>query len=176
MQAARFSVLRWSAWAPGLDSVSLWQQWARAGRCQPAGGDGAATPRVDFLPPMLRRRLSTLSRAALWAAYDCAAGEHHWRSVFASPHGEIHRTVELLGSLADGEPLSPNGFSLSVHNTASGLYAIASGNRAPSTAVAAGRDTLAMALVDAAGWLARGEERVLLVFGDEPLPDRKSVV
>lgn len=166
MQSATFSVLRWSAWAPGLDSAALWRRWAEGER--PPAGDAKAA--VDFLPAMLRRRLSSLSRAALWSAYQCAAGEHQWRTVFASPHGEIHRTVELLGSLAQGEPLSPNGFSLSVHNTASGLYAIASGNRAPSSAVAAGRDTLPMALLDAAGWLVRGEERVLVVFGDEPLP------
>lgn len=168
MQAATFSVLRWSAWAPGLDNAAAWRRWAGGERLPCA--DETARPRVDFLPPLLRRRLSSLSRAALAAAYECAAGEHGWRTIFASPHGEIHRTVELLGSLADSEPLSPNGFSLSVHNTASGLYAIASGNRAPSSAVAAGRDTLAMALIDAAGWLARGEQRVLLVFGDEPLP------
>jgi hypothetical protein len=90
--------------------------------------------------------------------------------VFASQHGEIHRTLGLLGDLAQGEPLSPMAFSLSVHNTASGLYSIASGNTAPSTAVAAGLDTLPMALVEAMGQLQRHEE-VMVVYAEEPLPE-----
>src|SRR5690606_27945042 len=49
-------------------------------------------------------------------------------------------------------------------------YSIASGNTAASTAIAAGRDTLAMAVIEAAGLLLQ-HERDLLVFADEPLPE-----
>jgi hypothetical protein len=59
---------------------------------------------------------------------------------------------------------------LSVHNTGSGLYSIASGNTAPSTAIAAGRDSLAMAMIEAAGQLQYARE-LLVVFADEPLPE-----
>ncbi len=169
--ALTLSLLRWSAWTPGTTSVDEW----RARLCA-AGADSSeqatAPPKVDFVPPLLRRRLSTLSRSALAVAADCLGSESPGcRTVFASPHGEVSRTVELLRQLAAGEPLSPNAFSLSVHNTASGLYAIASGNRAASTALAAGRDTLALAFIEAAGRLARNPEPLLLVFADEPLPD-----
>jgi hypothetical protein len=166
MQAVRFSVRRWSAWAPGLAEAGQWSAWAQGREAMAATG----SPSVDFVAPLLRRRLSELSRMALWAAYQCAAGQHDLPTVFASPHGEIHRTTKLLDELAAGEPLSPNGFSLSVHNTASGLYAIASGNRAPATAVAAGLDTLALAVIDAVGQLARGAAAVMVVMADEPLP------
>jgi len=132
--------------------------------------DASGTPAVEFVPPLLRRRLSNLSKAALRSAFDCARNEIDLPTVFASPHGEIHRTCALLGELAAIEPLSPNAFSLSVHNTASGLYAIASGNRAPSTAVAAGADSLEMAIFEARGSIAHGAERVLVVMADEPLP------
>lgn len=133
-------------------------------------------PAVDFVPPLLRRRLSDLSKAALWTAFRCAALDapeaHRGRTVFASPHGEIHRTSALLDDLARGEPLSPNAFSLSVHNTASGLYAIAGGQRAPSTAIAAGVDTLEMAVIEALGSLRHsGEKTAMVVFADEPLPE-----
>jgi hypothetical protein len=123
---------------------------------------------LDFLPSLQRRRLSDLSKLALWAAFDCA-GPAAVRTVFASPHGEIQRTQALLANLAAAEPLSPTAFSLSVHNTASGLYSIASNNCEPSTAIAAGADTLALAVVEAAGALQHCE-RVLVVFADEPLP------
>jgi len=135
-----------------------------------------SAPAVDFVPPMLRRRLSDLSKAALWTAYRCAGlpgpDAHRGRTIFASPHGEIHRTITLLDDLARGEPLSPNAFSLSVHNTASGLYAIAAGQRAPSTALAAGADTLEMAVIEALGALRHsGEKTAMVVFADEPLPE-----
>lgn len=162
-----FTLQRWSAWAPGVETPQQWQDWA-AGRLAIAADD--STPPLEFINPMLRRRLSRLSRLALKVAYEGAAGDHALRTVFASRHGEIHRTRGLLADLAAGEPLSPMAFSLSVHNTASGLYSIASGNTAPSTAIAAGRDTLAMAVIEAAGQLQQAE-RVMVVFADEPLPE-----
>lgn len=168
MQAVRFSILEWSAWAPGLQTAAQWSAWAHG---ENAVAASAAPPPVDFIPALLRRRLSALSRAALWAAFQCGGGDRALRTVFASPHGEIHRTKSLLDDLAAGAPLSPNAFSLSVHNTASGLYAIAGENRAASTALAAGVDTLEMAVIEAAGMLARGAGRVLVVLADEPLPE-----
>jgi len=173
MQAVSFSILRWSAWAPGLDSAEQWAAWARGETAVAESG----APAVDFVPPLLRRRLSELSKAALSVAFRCAQpgepGEHRGRTVFASSQGEIHRTQRLLDDLARGEPLSPNAFSLSVHNTASGLYAIAGGQRAPSTAVAAGVETLEMAVIEALGALRHGAERaVMVVLAEEPLPDR----
>jgi hypothetical protein len=118
---------------------------------------------------MQRRRLSRLSRLALSAAHSCAGERHFLPTVFASRHGEIHRTLGLLGDLAHNEPLSPMAFSLSVHNTASGLYSITTGNTAPSTAIAAGADTLSMAMIEAIGQLQRHDE-VMVVYAEEPLP------
>jgi len=175
--ALTLSLLRWSAWTPGTLGVDEWRARLRAATSDHA--EQGSPPAVDFVPPLLRRRLSTLSRSALAVAADCLgrpasdaspAQVHDCRTIFASPHGEVGRTVELLQQLAAGEPLSPNAFSLSVHNTASGLYAIATGNRAASTALAAGRDTLPLAFIEAAGRLARDPTPLLLVFADEPLP------
>jgi hypothetical protein len=61
---------------------------------------------------------------------------------------------------------------MSVHNTASGLYSIASGNAAPSNAVAAMHDSLPTALVDAAATLAVGRaSRVMVVVAEEPVAE-----
>lgn len=169
--ALTLSLLRWSAWTPGTTSVDEWRALLCATDSSASAPPTEQTkPAVDFVPPLLRRRLSGLSRSALAVAGDCLGTDSATRTIFASPHGEVGRTVELLQQLAAGEPLSPNAFSLSVHNTASGLYAIATGNRAASTALAAGRDTLALAFIEAAGRLARDPEPLLLVFADEPLP------
>ena len=165
--AVSCSLLHWASWMPGVVSAADWQAWAAG--ALPIG-DTEENPSVDFIPAMQRRRLSRLSRFALAAAHACVDEPRGLPTVFASRHGEIHRTVGLLKDLARQEPLSPMAFSLSVHNTASGLHSIVTGNTAPSTAIAAGADTLPMALIEAMGQL-QYHERVLLVYAEEPLPE-----
>jgi hypothetical protein len=129
---------------------------------------------LDFVPISLRRRCSTLSRVTLAVAHAAvrrAGLTAHHQTVFASSHGESHITKDLLVELARDQQLSPMGFSLSVHNAASGLYSIATGNTAPSTAIAAGSDTFRMGLLEALLSLEIGEaEDVLLVCSDDLVP------
>ena len=163
-----FRVRRWAGWAPGLESTADWADWAQGNRSlDPA----APPPRPADVPAMLRRRTSPLSKAALQALYTCAEGEHHRRVVFASRHGELTRSTGLLEDLARQEPLSPNAFSLSVHNTVLGIYSIASANQAPGSAIAAGLDSLPAGVLEAVGYLQRGEPEVLLVVADDAVPD-----
>jgi len=169
--SVNFDVLSWSAWAPGLETAGQWHDWLIKGAA-PSLRQNDILPDVSFVPAMQRRRLSRLSKMSLSTLYKCVADKHDYRSVFASPHGEIHRTVELLQELAKNEPLSPMGFSLSVHNTAAGIYSITSGNKAPSTSVASGRDTLEQALVEAVAQSFQCGEPVALVYADEPLPSQ----
>jgi hypothetical protein len=168
MSRLSFSIERWAAWAPGVETAAEWAQWTAGERPIAEEPD---RPDVGFLPAMLRRRTSRITKAALWAAHECGAGENAWPTVFSSRHGELHRSHGLLSELARGEPLSPNAFSLSVHNTASGLNSIATGNRAPSTALAAGQDTLVAGVIEALGRIHAGAERVLLVHADERVPE-----
>jgi hypothetical protein len=76
-----------------------------------------------------------------------------------------------MNSLASGEPVSPNAFSLSVHNTVSSLFSIARGDRTHSTAIAAGGSTVEAGFLEARGLLAEAPDAsALLVYYDEPLP------
>jgi hypothetical protein len=90
-------------------------------------------------------------------------------SVFATCQGEIQTAHRLIGEFRDAGQVSSAHFAQSVHNTPSGLYAMATRNTAPST-------TLTGANAIAAGWLeaalvARDAERpVLLSIADEPVP------
>ncbi len=113
-------------------------------------GSSEAKPDLNFVDPMLRRRLSPLARAALHVANDCASDLPTVPVVYASRHGELTRTVELLRSLAREEALSPTTFSLSVLNSAAGAFSIARGDPAPAIALAAGTETLGWGLLDAA--------------------------
>lgn len=161
------ALLHWAAWAPGLNSKAEWQQWALGERMM--GTEGI--PDVGFLPPMLRRRLSRLSKMALYVAYSCLPVAQPVRMVFASRHGDFGTTYTLLQSITQGEPLSPTAFSMSVHNTSAGYYSIARRDTSASTALASGDDSLESGFLDAASLLcAKRSQQVLLVYADEPLP------
>jgi len=91
--------------------------------------------------------------------------------VFASRHGDVARSMDLLGSLAAAEPLSPTGFGLSVHNAIAALYSIARGHRGNYLALAAGQSTVETACLEAAGLLADGAREVRVVVYESSLPD-----
>jgi hypothetical protein len=108
----------------------------------------------------------------LAAACACAAPDALARvaTVFASRHGNLNESVELLHRLARREPLSPTRFSHTVHNAQAGLFSIAVGNRHGSSSVAAGEETFACGWLEALCFLERAPQRpVLLVVGDVPL-------
>ncbi len=151
---------------PGIFTPEQWAAYV-AGQLQPSD---EATPSVTFVEPMLRRRLSRLSRQLLAVAKPCAEVAPGSRAmVFASQHGELTTTVQLLQALAKQETPSPMGFSLSVHNTAAGLYSIATRDQAPATAIAAGQHTLKAALIEAYGQLHNGADSVVMAYAEEPL-------
>lgn len=144
--------------------VARWSSWPVA---------AAAAPDIGFIEPMVRRRLSTLSRIALKVAHDCVAQYPEVRVVFASRHGELRRTTDILESITTGEPVSPTAFSLSVLNAMSGVFGIARGDRSPANAVSAGAETLGYALLEAhAQYAADPSGPVLLVYADEPADAR----
>jgi hypothetical protein len=164
----RARVLRWSAWAPGRESREDWEAWARAPAPIPAEGH----PEARFLPAMLRRRCTPLTRIVLAAAFGCLGeGERGAvRTVFASRHGSINESIELLRAVVARERISPAKFSHTVHNAQAGLYCIAAGNREASSSLAARADTFACGWLEALGHLEREPERpVLYVIGDVAL-------
>lgn len=127
-------------------------------------------PDAKAVPPMLRRRLTRWGRMALETACACAEDITAETPVlFSSRHGDTQRTCVLLQDLAVGEPLSPTAFSLSVHNASLGIYTIVQQALGPSLALAAGKESLAHAMLEATGLLATGAEQVLLVHTDDDL-------
>lgn len=138
--------------------VAHWSSWSLA-----------AIPEVGFIEPMVRRRLSRLSKVALKVAHDCTEERPDVRMVFASRHGELRRTTEILDAIAAVESVSPTAFSLSVLNAMSGIFGIARKDRAPANAISAGAETLGYALVEAyAQYASDASVPVLLVYADEP--------
>ncbi len=131
----------------------------------------AVQPGEQALPGSIRRRVTSLGRRALAAAWSFAP-EQNTRFIFSSRHGEYARTFSMLQTLAKEDTVSPADFSMSVHHALAGVMSIAMGNRKGHTALAAGADTFGYGLMEAAACLSeKPSEPVLLVHYDEPLPD-----
>lgn len=166
----RFVLESWSAWAPGLEEPEAWRTWAK----DPTPLAEEGTPNARFLPPMLRRRCTPLSKMMLRTAFECVEEDarSEVRTVFASRHGSINESLDLLRCVAEDAPLSPARFSHTVHNAQAGLFSIAAGNRQASASIAAQEDTLGCGFLEACAHLERDpERRVLLVVGDAPLAE-----
>lgn len=148
--------------------VACWSSWPAA---------GGKTPELAFVEPIVRRRLSSLSKMALKVAHDCAAEHSAVRVVFASRHGELRRTTDILEDIAADQPVSPTAFSLSVLNAMTGIFGIARADKSPATAVSAGAETLGYALLEAhAQHCADPATPVLVVYADEPADARYGAV
>jgi hypothetical protein len=161
---------KWAAWAPGHEDEQAWLGWCAAPR--PLGAEGR--PEAGFLPALLRRRCSALTRIMLTVSFDCCGEDERARvgSVFASRHGNINESIELLERLAHQLPLSPTRFSHSVHNAQAGLFSIAAENRHASSSIAAEAETFACGFLEALTFLERAPESpVLLVTADVPLSE-----
>jgi hypothetical protein len=90
-------------------------------------------------------------------------------TVFATCHGEIQTAETLIADFRATAMVSSARFALSVHNTPSGLYSVATGSTAPSTTIT-GANAVAAGWLDAALTALDGGRSVLLSIADEPVP------
>lgn len=167
----QLTIEHWRAWMPGISSSLQWRQW-----CQSETIDNSdSSIDVSVIPPMLRRRLSPMGRAAtssLMPLLPKLQEPSNTPIIFASRHGEVGRTQKMLCDLAADELLSPTAFSLSVHNAICGIISINQKITANINAIAAAGAELISCLIEAAGLLSENNCRqVLCVLCDEPLPE-----
>ncbi len=161
-----------------IDGIALWSPtlpgWDRAA---PALRGGPAPPAADRPPaPALlsaneRRRAPDSVLLALEVAAAAVAVSSHKAAdvatVFASAHGDLPITDALCKTLAaDPRLLSPTRFHHSIHNAASGYWAIGTGSPLASTALAAAEASFAAGLLEAATQCAADGRPVMLVAYD----------
>jgi len=165
-----FSIPQWQSWAAHLPDKPAWQRWAREEDTATESSTEARPPRLDFLPPMQRRRLSSMARTVFSCAWPLAEQHPNMPLVFASRHGETSRSFPLLQTLAADEPLSPTSFCLSVHNAIAAQWSILRGETAESVALSSADDGLEHAFVEAGLLLSAGHSQVLVVIAEESPP------
>jgi len=121
-----------------LDEFIIWHE-----------SDAEKLPDVSFVPAMMRRRMTNLEKIAIGLAGKIAPETPGYTTVFASQFGEWEQTIQLVTQFHDDNEMSPAGFSNSVHNAAAGLFSLLTKNVNSYTSIAAGDNTLEMAVLKA---------------------------
>jgi len=154
-------VLGAGLWAPGFEGLGPWVEGRRAAT--------PGEPSAAIVPPRLARRTSFLTRMAAEVLGQAAAGADlsQVMTVYASAYGEVQTLAALLEMLCSDGIFSPARFHNSVHNTAGGHISIATANRAFSTTLAAGAETVPMGLFEALALLDDRGGHAIVVFADE---------
>lgn len=131
----------------------------------------ASYPELQQIPALQRRRLSDLTKISLHLAFANQI-EADTPVVFASRHGDLHKTSQLLKQVARDDDLSPTQFALSVHNAMVGQYSILTQHRAQHSSVAAGDASLHYGILEAWTLLQCNDcDQVLIVYADQRLPE-----
>jgi hypothetical protein len=142
--------------------------------------DLGTRPEAKLLPTRARSRASLLTRmlaevgeqVGLAEAVAQGAAAQDTALVVGSAWGEFRTTEELLAMMyRDDGALSPARFQASVHNHGAGQLSIACEHRGFTTSLASGLHTVAACLEEAFTLLAHDSARVVVLVGDEPLPD-----
>ena len=169
MGTIAFNIEQWHALSPGLETPSAWKNI----NITDAFPESTHPFNSDLIPPMMRRRMSALSKVALQTAIHLQKTQDKALDylIFSSRHGELPRTVELLQQVLQGEEASPMAFSQSVHNTCAGLFTIATKSPIPATSLAGCESSLHHALIEASAYLSEHPTHTVLVIDfDAPLP------
>lgn len=137
-------------------------------------GDEPPLPELPQVPAMTRRRMSKLTKLAFDSALNTLISPttSSLDIIYASRHGDLHKTLGLLAQVAAQEALSPTQFALSVHNAIAGQLSLYLKSNADACAISAGADSLHYALLEAAIRLNTDPalQHVLVVYADEPVP------
>lgn len=165
-----FSIRKCVAWSGELNSSEDWQAFAQGNKQLTTE---LTLPALKQIPAMQRRRLSPFAKLSLHCALEAADGFlDSVPCVFASRHGDLQKTSQLISDVAAKEVLSPTNFGLSVHNAVGGLFSIYTGNKEPLTAISAGEDTFFISIVDAVSKLYSNDyARILVVYTETIVPE-----
>ncbi len=154
-------------------AISNWSGWAGTPIAELESNSKltySSTPDVQNIPPLLRRRLNLLGRAAASEILRHSEKNDDTPVVYASRHGDIERTLAILQELADQQTVSPMNFSLAVHNAICGVISIHQALRGNISTIAA-IDPLVPVLLEACGLLAEGHKKILCVICDVSTPE-----
>lgn len=172
MQDMTLYIQSFAACGPHIDCVPSIDQGR--GMVPTSAWDNDWMPDTSFIPKRAFRRLSRLSKMAMYSAHHAVQGVENdslGAAVFCSRYGEMNHTMSVLTSISSGDLVSPMDFSYSVHNTGQGLSSILTQDTRPATVISARYDAIEQALVKAYAQLKTGDQSVLIVYAEDKVPE-----
>lgn len=161
-----------------LTGIAIWSPGYASARAFAAGLADPSVTDCDnpWVPSRLGRGSSRLTRmlgeVAARACAHAGADPKFVATVYGSGYGEIETMLALLETIFAGDgQLSPMRFKNSVHNAASGLCAIGTGNTGFSTAIAAGDRSFEASMIEALLLLGERGGEVVVSVADDALPE-----
>jgi hypothetical protein len=159
-----FGIKNWAAWSPLIKSNEEWLDWSK----NPFPLLGSESPKVEGMQSINRRRLKHLGSMALEVTYRLP--ETSAPIIFCSKYGELQRCQELLMELVKSGTVSPQSFSLAVHNAIPSLHTI--DRKIHSNVIAISSEAqIFSAILEAQGLFSSGEEMVRIIVAEEPALD-----
>ena len=119
-------------------------------------------PDLDFIPPIMRRRMSMLDKITL-SNLNCVFSDNIQNIVFSSQYGEADRLNKLINQYTESKEVSPNTFSGSVHNYSEGFFLLNKQRSIPYTALASCEHSISMGLLTS---VISNYENVLFCYAD----------
>ena len=143
----------------------------------PPADNQAASPSLDYVSPLLKRRLSQLTRMTIEVVHRVLDAAPESGLVFVSSGGESARQLQVDRMLIKDGAILPAPFSLSVFNASPDMATIALGMKGGYTALFPAGNMFQEGLAYGAAPIMAGEtESVILVFADQQLPDEYSSI
>ncbi|MCD7879712.1 MAG: beta-ketoacyl synthase chain length factor [Candidatus Gastranaerophilales bacterium] len=110
--------------------------------------DNVENADLQFIPLLLRRKLSNINKMAIFALNKCYDDEIE-EVISSSQYGEFERLVKLINQYKADKEVSPIIFSSSVHNYLVGLFMRLVNKTIPYNAVSACDNSLSTGLLSA---------------------------
>lgn len=162
-------IRKFSFWAPGVETpedLALFARGEKDVSCV------SAVPQLPFVPMLLRRRLSDVTKMAVYVNHFVSEGLPSAKITFASEFGEVRQQLKISEHLIEANAVSPAAFSLSVFNAPVSCATIVEKNMAGYSASYAGKHSFEYGLKDCVNAILseEGEDRIF-VFSDELVPE-----
>lgn len=132
-------------------------------------------PKLEFADPLFKRRLSQITRMTIQVVHDLieeVPEAAEYKQVFVSFRGEIEREFTINRGIIEDSEILPAGFSLSVFNTPIAAASLSLGLKAGYSVIYPSKADFKDGLLGAAAPVLSGsEEKIILVYADEYVPD-----
>lgn len=161
-------IVRFSAWACGIETADEWRQWAAGAREMIYSNEG---PDISYTDPMFRRRLSQISKMTVQVVHDLLPLDENTKMFFLSFRGEVSKQLKINKMVLEDKSLMPAVFSLSVFNAPVALASIAFGLKGGYSALYPGNNSFSSGFAAAKAALLGGtDEKIVFVYADEEIP------